>query len=51
MPGSTLFLVWTQDRASFENVGDFDFGRDRSRLFEADADHVFLIKINYWLAL
>ncbi|HUF12567.1 MAG TPA: DUF5916 domain-containing protein, partial [Longimicrobiales bacterium] len=22
MPGSTLFLVWTQDRASFENVGD-----------------------------
>ena len=51
MPGSTLFLVWTQDRASFENVGDFDFGRDRSELFRADADHVFLIKVNYWIGM
>ena len=51
MPGSTLFLVWTQDRASFENVGDFQFGRDRSALFDADAEHVFLIKINYWFAI
>ena len=50
-PGSTLFLVWTQDRASFENVGDFDFGRDRSELFRADADHVFLIKVNYWIGM
>ena len=50
-PGSTLYLVWTQDRASVENFGDFDVSRDRSRLFQADADHVFLIKVNYWIGL
>jgi hypothetical protein len=52
LPGSTLFLVWTQDRNSVaDGVGDFDFGRDRSALFEADADNIFLIKVNYWLGL
>ena len=53
VPGSTLFLVWTQDRASQEGVGDFDFSRDRRALFsrETPANHVFLIKVNYWLPL
>ena len=50
-PGSTLFLVWTQDRASQEAIGEFDFGRDRRALFEGPAHHVFLIKVNYWLPL
>jgi hypothetical protein len=50
-PGSTLFLVWTQDRASSESVGDFDFSRDRRALFDSPANHVFLIKVNYWLPL
>jgi hypothetical protein len=51
VPGSTLFLVWTQDRASEEGVGQFDFGRDRAALFDSPANHVFLIKVNYWLPL
>jgi hypothetical protein len=51
IPGSTLFLVWTQDRASQEGVGDFDFSRDRRALFDSPAHHVFLIKVNYWLPL
>jgi hypothetical protein len=51
VPGSTLFLVWTQDRASEEGVGDFDFARDRRALFDSPANHVFLIKVNYWLPL
>jgi Domain of unknown function (DUF5916) len=50
-PGSTLFLVWTQDRASEEGVGDFDFSRDRRALFDSPASHVFLVKVNYWLPL
>ena len=50
-PGSTLFLVWTQDRSSFENVGDLEFGRDRGELFRADPDNIFLIKVNYWLGI
>jgi hypothetical protein len=51
IPGSTLFVVWTQDRASEEGVGDFDFGRDRRALFDSPANHVFLVKVNYWLPL
>ena len=50
-PGSTLFLVWTQDRSASERVGDLDFGRDRAALFDADSDHVFLVKVSYWLGL
>ena len=51
LPGSTLFLVWTQDRSSFDSVGNLDFDRDRTALFEAPADNIFLIKINYWLGM
>lgn len=50
-PGSTLFLVWTQSRSDEAPVGDFDFGRDVRALFEADADDIFLLKINYWFQL
>lgn len=50
-PGSTLFLVWTQDRFSQADVSDFSFGRDRRALLDAPANHVFLIKMNYWLPL
>ncbi|MDX1745182.1 MAG: DUF5916 domain-containing protein, partial [Halobacteriales archaeon] len=38
-PGSTLFLVWTQDRRSSVADGSFDFRRDVDELFEADADN------------
>ena len=31
MPGSTLFLVWTQDRNTELAEGDFDLGRDANR--------------------
>ncbi len=51
MPGSTLFLVWTQDRASQEAFGELDFARDRRALFDGPANHVFLVKVNYWLPL
>jgi hypothetical protein len=51
VPGSTLFLVWTQDRASEEAFGNLDFGRDRRALFTGPANHVFLVKVNYWLPL
>lgn len=50
-PGSTLYLVWTQDRASSIADGSFDFRRDVDELFEADANHVFLIKATYWLGI
>ena len=49
-PGSTLFLVWTQDRSDNDSFGDLRFDRDRRALFGAAANNVFLLKVNYWLS-
>jgi hypothetical protein len=49
-PGSTLFLVWTQNRSDNDSFGDLRFDRDRRALFNAAANNVFLIKMNYWLS-
>jgi hypothetical protein len=51
-PGSTLYLAWQQARSDYaQGIGDFDFGRDRQALFSARPDNVFVLKVNYWLAL
>ena len=50
-PGSTLFVVWTQNRADHTYAGDFDLGRDVSLLFRAAGDNIFLFKFNYRFTL
>jgi hypothetical protein len=57
--GSTLYLVWQQRRMdSLTNrgpagtdpwVGEFDLSRDVADMFDARADNIFAIKVNYWL--
>ncbi len=51
LPGSTLFLVWTQDRNSELARGDFDLGRDVGDLFDLESDNIFLVKLTYWLGI
>ena len=51
VPGSTLFLVWTQDRSTQLDEGDFDLGRDVDDLLATAADNVFLVKLTYWLGI
>ena len=48
-PGSTLFLVWQQERSGSSAVGDFNFSRDSEALFNQHANNIFLIKMSYWL--
>ncbi|HEU4558215.1 MAG TPA: DUF5916 domain-containing protein [Longimicrobium sp.] len=48
-PGSTLFLVWQQQRAGSEIYGDFDFGRDANAIFRQRPDNVFVVKASYWI--
>jgi hypothetical protein len=48
-PGSTLFLVWTQQRSGSDAFGDFDIGRERRNLFGDRPENVFLVKMNYWI--
>lgn len=50
-PGSTAYLVWSQDRDSEVFDPRFRLGDDLGALFDADARNVFLVKINGWLNL
>lgn len=50
-PGSTLFLVWQRQQRGSIRDGSFDLGRDMGALFDAPADNVFMVKVNYWLGL
>ncbi len=51
-PGSTLFLVWTQNRNTWDQgVGDFRFRRDWSDMFDTIPGNTFLIKLSYWWSL
>jgi hypothetical protein len=50
-PGSTLFLVWSQEREGSSAVeGGKSFGGDLGNLFRQRADHIFLVKVSYWFA-
>jgi hypothetical protein len=47
-PGSTLFIVWQQQRDDFAQVGDFELNRDLGELFRAKPTNIFLVKVSYW---
>lgn len=49
-PGSSLYLVWQQDRSAVINNGDLRFQRDINGLFDAKPTNVFLVKFSYWLS-
>jgi len=50
-PGSTLFLVWQQNRRERLDDGSFDLGNDFSALRSIEPDNIFIVKVNYWLGL
>lgn len=50
-PGSTLFLVWTQERTGDDSTGDFSFSHDFRDLFNENAANVFLVKVSRWFSL
>ena len=59
-PGSTLYLVWQQQRlreldvfeaGPYANAGKFRFGDDARDIFRQRPDNVFMIKVNYWINL
>lgn len=50
-PGSTLFVVWQQNREATAPEGDFDFSRDLKGIFRAGPENVLAVKLTYWLGL
>jgi len=51
LPGSTLFLVWSQGRTSSDTNGSFEYGNDMKQLFGVQPHNVFLVKFSYWFSL
>ena len=49
--GSTLYVVWTQNRANADLFRDFSAPSDYRRLFQAHPDNTFLVKFSYWFSL
>ena len=49
LPGSTLYLVWTQSREDVDSNGDFRFGNSMNNLFGVRPDNIFMLKLTYWL--
>ena len=47
-PGSTMYVVWTEQRQDQSNPGQFTFSRDFGAAFRAPADDVLMFKIAYW---
>ncbi len=51
LPGSTLYLVWSQGRTSSDTNGMFSYGQDMKDLFQIVPHNVFLVKFSYWFSL
>ena len=47
--GSTLYLVWQQDRASSEVLGSYVNAADMFRSFTAPGSNFFIVKTSFWL--
>ena len=50
LPGSVLFLVWSQGRNHSADTGQFDFGQNLGDLFGVVPDNIFMVKLSYWLS-
>jgi len=48
LPGSTLFLVWTQERSAGDTSGEFDFRSNVNDLAHLQPSNVYLLKLSYY---
>jgi hypothetical protein len=49
VPGSTLFVVWQQNRRAADAFGDPARTRDLLRTTRASGDNFLAVKVSYWL--
>lgn len=48
-PGSSIFLVWSQQREQSLDAAQFDVGRQLGRAYGDPGEHVFLVKFSRWI--
>ncbi len=51
IPGSVIYIVWSQGRSGYHPTGIFDIRQDVSDMFDIHPDDIFLIKISYRFGL
>ncbi|MBN1651139.1 MAG: carbohydrate binding family 9 domain-containing protein [Bacteroidales bacterium] len=51
VPGSTLYLVWSQGRTFFDAQGSFDLNQNMNDLFDVHPHNIFLVKFSYRIAI
>jgi hypothetical protein len=51
IPGSTVFLVWSQSRDGSDPTGDFSLNKDIGDLLDITPYNVFLVKFSYRFGL
>jgi len=52
LPGSTLFIVWTQSRTDDHlDNGQFKLNKAFDRIWDSDSDNIFMVKMTYWMNL
>jgi hypothetical protein len=49
--GSTVYLVWNQNRGEEDYDGTLHMARDLGDAFGATGGHVFAVKVAYWIGL
>jgi hypothetical protein len=50
-PGSTLFVVWSSGRGTFDRDGRMQGWDDARELFRAPGTNVLAVKVSYWLGM
>jgi hypothetical protein len=51
MPGSALYLVWTQNRFNDHYQNDFQLNSAMTSLWDQTADNIIMAKLTYWMHL
>ncbi len=51
VPGSTIFLVWSQGRMDEDGTAEFDFAGDMDNLFDIHPRNIFLVKFSYRISI
>ncbi|MEX1275313.1 MAG: DUF5916 domain-containing protein, partial [Bacteroidota bacterium] len=51
LPGSTVYLVWSQARSGEHGLYGTSFGDDFRDTFQLPLENVLLLKVSYWMSL
>lgn len=47
VPGSTIYLVWSQNRSETDKLAQFNMGKDFSNIYKIYPHDVFMVKLSY----